>query len=65
MEQKTITKENKMRMLNSQELCFVSGGTADFSGVTATVTSTEEIVDPQADCGRICKALQTIFEVIS
>ena len=54
-----------MRMLNSQELCFVSGGAADFSDVTATVDSTAQIVDPQADCGSICKALQTIFEVIS
>jgi len=53
-----------MKLLNSQEVCFVTGGTADFSDVTATVTSTEQIND-QSDCGSVCKALQTVFKVFA
>jgi hypothetical protein len=35
-----------MRELTDEEIQQVSGGCADFSGVTSTVTSTAEIVDP-------------------
>ena len=36
-----------MKELNKKEVHLVSGGEgADFSGVTATVDSTEEIVEP-------------------
>jgi hypothetical protein len=33
-----------MKELDAAEVQMVSGGTADFSGVTVTVTSTEQIV---------------------
>ncbi|HEY1034859.1 MAG TPA: hypothetical protein VGE09_07745 [Pseudoxanthomonas sp.] len=33
-----------MKELNATELQMVSGGTADFSGVTVTVESTEELI---------------------
>nr|WP_298155378.1 hypothetical protein [uncultured Pseudoxanthomonas sp.] len=33
-----------MKELNASEVQMVSGGTADFSDVTVTVTSTEQIV---------------------
>ena len=36
-----------MKELNSTEVNLVFGGAADFSGVTGTVTSTEEIVPDQ------------------
>jgi len=35
-----------MRDLTDEEILQVSGGCADFSEVTATVTSTAEIVEP-------------------
>ena len=34
-----------MRELTAEEILQVSGGCADFSGVTSTVSSTAEIVD--------------------
>lgn len=36
-----------MRELTDEEVLQVSGGCADFSAVTATVTSTAEIVEPK------------------
>ncbi len=35
-----------MKVLNESELALISGGAADFSDVTATVDSTEELVSP-------------------
>jgi len=46
MRQLKVEETQQMRELTAEEILQVSGGCADFSGVTATVTSTAEIVHP-------------------
>ena len=50
-----------MKELRKEEVNLVSGGEADFSGVTATVTSTAEIVSDQTFLERISPFLPGMF----
>ena len=50
-----------MRELTAEEILQVSGGRADFSGVTSRVDSTAEITNPWLQRARAVLMYQAIF----
>jgi len=50
-----------MKELRKEEVHLISGGAADFSDVTVTVTSTEQIVSDQTFLERISPFLPGMF----
>lgn len=50
-----------MKVLNDVELAQVSGGEADFSGVTVTVDSTEELVQEKSFLQKVAMLAPGMF----